>query len=577
MSPARCWCGCGRLVASASASSLLRDAVASRALIDEHMRSTVALREAQQVHLNKGRTLMRLLSVIPTRLVDAVAKLVQRVKPLERLVNRIAINALIARVPPRPNPLSTMAPYTSWSSLTDRTWSGRHLPPVAADARGPATTKEGPPTSDEVAQLFVRDGEMIPCPKSTVLFTYFAQWFTDGFLRTDRSGAPGQLRDTRKNESNHEIDLAQLYGLTSAMTEQLRSDHGLLKSQLIEGEEYPEFLCRDGEIKPEFDRLLVPFGFDGLTADEKNALLAMGSDTRNMGFMGFDVLFLREHNRIARQLEHEHQGWDGDRVFATTRNILTVVLLKIVVEDYINHISSSPFQLRLAPASFPNERWYRTNWMTIEFNLLYRWHSLVPTTFELDGRQLTIPETLSNSEALTSSGLGAFMAAASDQPAGRIGLFNTDRFLIDAAEKPSIEQGRVAALRSYNAYRELCRRSPVKSFRELSSDPRVQEGLSALYDRVDDLEFYVGLFAEEAGPHDVLPPLMSSMVAFDAFSQALTNPLAAPRIFNEETFSATGMEIIKNTQRISDLVHRNVPDSSQPEFVSLTRRDYKRA
>jgi prostaglandin-endoperoxide synthase 2 len=519
---------------------------------------------------------MRLRSAIPARLVDAVVKLVQRIKPLERLINRIAINALIARVPPRPNPLSTMAPYTSWASLTDHRWSGRHLPPVAADAQGPATTKEGPPTSDAVAQLFVRDGEMIPCPKSTMLFTCFAQWFTDGFLRTDRSAAPGQLRDTRKNESNHEIDLAQLYGLNSVMTDQLRSDHGLLKSQMIEGEEYPEFLCRNGEPKPEFNHLLTPFGSGGLTADQKNALFAMGSDTRNMGFMAFNVLFLREHNRIARQLDREYQGWDSDRVFATTRNILTVVLLKIVVEDYINHINPSPFQLRLAPASFPNERWYRTNWMAIEFNLLYRWHSLVPTTFELDGKQLTIQETLSNTEALTSSGLGGFMTSASNQPAGRIGLFNTDRFLIDAAEKPSIEQGRVAALRSYNDYRKLCRRPPVRHFHELSSDPKIQDGLSAVYDSVDDIEFYVGLFAEEAGPNDVLPPLVLTMVAFDAFSQALTNPLAAPRIFNEDTFSAAGMEIIKNTQRISDLVHRNVPQPSEPYFVSLTRRGYKR-
>jgi prostaglandin-endoperoxide synthase 2 len=200
----------------------------------------------------------------------------------------------------------------------------------------------------------------------------------------------------------------------------------------------------------------------------------------------------------------------------------------------------------------------------------------VPSTFELDGRQLTIQQTLANTEALTSIGLGRFMAAASSQPAGRIGLFNTDPFLVDAAEKPSIEQARVAALRSYNDYRRLCGRRPVRHFHELSPDPRIQNGLSAVYDSVDDIELYVGLFAEKSGANDVLPPLVLTMVAFDAFSQALTNPLAAPRIFNEETFSASGLEIIKNTQRISDIVHRNVPEGSGPYFVSLTRRGYKR-
>ena len=184
---------------------------------------------------------------LQTRLLDALIGLVLRIKPLARLINRIAIKRLCSRMPPRPNPLSTRDPYTSWSSLTERTWSGRHLPPVADDASSPATTREGPPALDDVAALFRRDGEMVPCPKSTVLFTYFAQWFTDGFLRTDRSAAPGVLRNTRKNESNHEIDLMQLYGLKAEATAQLRAQHdGLLKSRMIEGEEYPEFLYHEG-------------------------------------------------------------------------------------------------------------------------------------------------------------------------------------------------------------------------------------------------------------------------------------------------------------------------------------------
>ena len=509
--------------------------------------------------------------------------LVQRIEPLERRLNRLAINALIAKIEPRPNPLSTMAPYTSWSSLTDRTFSGRYLPPVQPDAT-PARFGSAAPKITEVAKLFNRADDtnagMIQCPKSTVLFGFFAQWLTDGVLRTQRDTPGGGLRNTKKNESNHEIDLAQLYGLNSAMTQQLRTrKHGLLKSQQIEGEEYPPFYCSaasgDGRPKPEFDLLLAPFGFKGMTLDQKNTLFAMGTDTRNLGFMAFNVLFLREHNRIARRLEWAYPDWDDDRLFETARNILTVVLLKVVVEDYINHINPNHFQFRLAPESFHNEPWYRTNWMTIEFNLLYRWHSLVPSTLEFNGQALGIKETLSNIPMLTSTGLGAFMAAASSQPAGRIGLFNTDSFLVDMADKPSIAQARVAELASYNDYRRLCRLPPVAGFEEISSDKKVQDALASVYDSVEDVEFYVGLFAEEAGPGDVLPPLLLTMVAFDALSQALTNPLAAPRVFNEETFSAVGMEIIAQTSGVSDLVARNVPAGSD-YFVSFTRRDYKR-
>jgi len=519
-------------------------------------------------------------------------KLVQRLPPLERRFNRFAINRRMSRIDPRPDPLSTMADYTSWTSLTDRTFSGRHLPPVPPGAKQPATTEEGPPTITQVAELFAREDDtndkMIECPKSTVLFSFFAQWVTDGFLRSERPkrGVPRPAtRNTRKNESNHQIDLAQLYGLTSEVTQQLRTGHGLLKSQMINGEEYPQWLCYDAdkdirgdEPKPEFDLLPTSFGFDELSLEEKNRLFAMGTDTRNVGFMAFNVLFLREHNRIAGVLASKNPGWDKDRVFETARNILTVVLLRILVEEYINHMNASHFQARLTASSFPNEPWYRPNWMTIEFNLVYRWHSLVPSTFQLNGEQFSIEDTLSGTDVLTATGLGQFMAAASSQPAGRIGLFNTDSFLVDMAEKPSIAQARNAQLRSYNDYRRLCRLPPVARFDEISSDPTVQRALSEMYASVEDIEFYVGLFAEEARPNEVLPPLMSTMVGFDAFSQALTNPLLAPRIFNEQTFSPAGMDIIEKTKTISDLVNRNVPlpDGAQRHVVSLTRREYKR-
>ena len=514
-------------------------------------------------------------------------RLVQRIAPLERVLNRLAINSLIARVEPRPNPLSTKAPYTSWASLTDRTFSGRHLPPVESDAR---RKPEDAPASAAVAALFKRD-KIDECPKTTVLFSFFAQWFTDGFLRTERdptvTTAPDgtkPLRNTSKNESNHEIDLATLYGMKDAATRQLRGERGLLKSQVINGEEYPRFYCTVDAVtgKPtpnleEFGELPPPLDFAKIPDEQRKTLFAMGTDTRNIGFIAFNVLFLREHNRIARQLGDENPTWDSDRIFETTRNIVIVVLLKLVVEEYINHINPNLFEFRLDAESFRNEPWIRPNWMAIEFNLLYRWHSLVPSTFHLGGSELPISALLSDTTVLTSAGLGPLLAAASAQPAGRMSLFNTDELLALVAEKPTIEQGRAAGLASYNDYRRLCRHPPVTSFDEISSDPKVRERLAELYPGgVEDVEFYVGLYAEDLGPNDVLPPMMLTMVAFDAFSQALTNPLLGPRVFNEQTFSATGMEIIKTTRNISDIVQRNVPPQSEPYFISLTRRGYRR-
>jgi heme peroxidase len=360
------------------------------------------------------------------------------------------------------------------------------------------------------------------------------------------------------------------------MTDALRAKvGGRLRSITINGEEFPERLCRWGIRKCRFRVLPEPLGFRDLTRAQKDQLFAMGTDVRSIGFTAFNVLFLREHNRIARKLDGAYPDWDDERVFQTARNIVTVVLLKIVVEDYINHILGYHFRLRFPPAgTFGTARWFRPNWMAVEFDLLYRWHSLLPRTVQVGDRHLTVEDMLVANDVLTGFGLREFMLAASRQRAGRIGLFNTDPHLVTTAEVPTINQGRVAELRSYNDYREHCRLPRLQHFGQFSSDPRVGRRLHGLYGDVDNVEFYVGLFAEEPSPYDILPPLMGTLVAFDAFSQLLTNPLLAPRVDVARTFTPVGVRIIKKTKCLEQVICRNVPYSAPDDYFSLTWRDY---
>ena len=55
-------------------------------------------------------------------------KLVQRLPAAHRRVNQMLIDRAILKIPTRPNPLSTMAGYTSWASLTDRTLTAATSP-----------------------------------------------------------------------------------------------------------------------------------------------------------------------------------------------------------------------------------------------------------------------------------------------------------------------------------------------------------------------------------------------------------------------------------------------------------------
>jgi prostaglandin-endoperoxide synthase 2 len=127
----------------------------------------------------------------------------------------------------------------------------------------------------------------------------------------------------------------------------------------------------------------------------------------------------------------------------------------------------------------------------------------------------------------------------------------------------SIQLGRRARLRSYNDYRELLEFPRLTSFDQLSSDERVQKELQRLYGHIDNVELYVGLYAEDLRPNSALPPMVGRLVGIDAFSQALTNPLLAEHVFTPETFSPVGWAEINSLETLSDLVHRNVPEGKR--------------
>ena len=418
---------------------------------------------------------------------------------------------------------------------------------------------------------------------STVLFLPFAQWFTDGFLMTDA----GDRR--RTHTSSHHIDLNPLYGLNREQTQAIRimseqhGQKGHLKFENIGGEIYaPKLYDETGTLKPEFAPLRKPLGLE----DHLNKLPPEGADALRKTIFAFageranstpftamlNTVFLREHNRLAGILELAYSDWDDERIFQTARNINIVQFIKIVVEDYINHISPYYFQLSANPAVCWREYWNKPNWIPVEFNLLYRWHSLVPDHFDFGGKKVSSGLAGFDNSYLTAAGVAALAELASRQRAWQVGLFNTVPFLVPV-ELAGIEQSRIHKIGSYNDYREAFGFPRVTRFEQITGDPRRIEALRRLYGTPENIEYFVGLFAEDVGPRAAVPPLIGRMVALDAFSQALTNPLLSEYVFNERTFSKEGMNAIAATRSLQDLVNRNLAPNQNSVSVSMEYRN----
>ena len=497
--------------------------------------------------------------------------LVNRIRPLARWMNRRLINRAVERNVSRPNAFSTMADYTSWASLTDKKWFGRHLPLSRL-----ASLRSLPPVEAVVA-IFDRRRRNPSKPgmseKSTLLFPSFAQWFTDGFLLTD-------FQDRRRTHTNHDIDFSALYGLNIKETDCLRSksdrsgERGRLKSRMLGGEEYaPAYFEKDGVTpRPEFEPLRPPLHLPPMwPTSKRQTIFAFGGERANSTSQTamLNTLFLREHNRLAALLERNYPEWDDERIFQTVRNIVVVLLIKIVVEEYINHISPYHFKFLAEPWAVESVDWNRPNWIAIEFNLLYRWHSLVPSDIDWIGGSVPLEGWVFDNAPLTQYGLASAFVASSRQKASALGLFNTPEFLLHT-EAASIAQGRTTDLGSYNDYRIAVGFPPAATFEDISEDPDICRELKALYGEPDNVEFYVGLFAENSRPNAAVMALIGRFVAIDAFSQALTNPLLSKHVFNADTFTPAGLECINSTCSLEDLLNRNVAKPVETGTVTMT-------
>lgn len=508
-----------------------------------------------------------------------------------KLVSRTAYKKYASAAPPRPYANDMSANYTSWKGLTNRAYTGRHLP--QNDRQAPL------PSESSLVDLFLRtpsaagQSAQSDCIRSSVMFASFAQWFTDSFLRTDHAfdfDAAGNVKTNAKgdpirlpgrhqrNTSNHEIDLCQIYGLSEAQTDLLRLKNpkrkGRLKAQQTPDGEYPEFYLKSapnnaGGLVP----LAVKAQFDGLH-DERivrwifkkaqhhingyETLFAVGLEHGNatLGNTLLNTIFLREHNRVADEISEAHPTWDDDQVFETTRNVMIVLLLKIVICDYIRHISPMDFPFEVMPGFAEQFDWYRTNRISIEFNLLYRWHGLVPDQYAFLPNAGNPRGFLHNNDWLLQTGVAGAVKHFSEQRAGKILIGNTPQFLRSVKED-TIDLMRASKLASYNDYRERFGFKRAASFSDVTKNETLANDLSALYSGdIEALEWYIGMFAEDHGKEMIMGDLLMTMVAHDAFTNALTNPLLSRAVFNEATFSKTGLKLIDETTTLSQLVNR---------------------
>ncbi|NWI09552.1 PGH1 synthase, partial [Crypturellus soui] len=452
-----------------------------------------------------------------------------------------------ANLIPSPPTFNSAYGYISWEAYANVSYYTRVLPPVPDGCPTPMGTKgrKQLPDAQLLAERFLLRRKFEAAPQGTnLMFAFFAQHFTHQFFKTS-----GKMGRGFTKALGHGVDLGHLYGDNLQRQHQLRLFRdGKLKFQVVDGEMYPPTVAH------------APVHMVYPPAMPKEQRMAMGQEVFGLlpGLCLYATLWLREHNRVCDILKREHPTWGDEQLFQTARLILIGETIKIVIEDYVQHLSGYFLSLKFDPELLFGVQFQYRNRIAVEFNQLYHWHGLMPDSFVVQGQEYSYEQFLYNTSMLTDYGVEALVESFSRQIAGRIGGGQTINANVLNVAVGVIKESRQLRLQPFNEYRKRFGMKPYASFQELTGEEEKAAELEELYGDIDALEFYVGLLLEKPHPNSIFGESMVEIGAPFSLKGLLGNPICSPEYWKPSTFGgATGFEIVK-TASLKKLVCLNV-------------------
>ncbi|MBN3302468.1 PGH1 synthase, partial [Amia calva] len=460
---------------------------------------------------------------------------------LMRLVLTVRANLI-----PSPPTFNSKYGYISWEAYSNVTYFTRILPPVPEDCPTPMGTKGKAklPDSRVLVEKFLLRRKFIPDPQGTnLMFAFFAQHFTHQFFKTHNRMGLGFTKAL-----GHGVDAGHIYGDNLERQLELRlHKHGKLKFQLINGEVYP----------PSMTEAQVIMSYPSSVPTEKR--MAIGQEVFGLlpGLVMYATLWLREHNRVCDILKEEHPTWGDEQLFQTARLIIIGETIKIVIEDYVQHLSGYFLKLKFDPELLFGVQFQYRNRIAVEFNQLYHWHPLMPDSFLIKGDDIPYQNFIFNTSVLLKYDIETLVESFSIQRAGQIGGGRNIHPVVQKVAIGVIEESRHLRLQPFNEYRKRFNLKPYKSFSDFTGDVEVAKELEELYGHIDALEFYPGLLLEHTRPNAIFGESMVEIGAPFSLKGLLGNPICSPEYWKPSTFGGqTGFNIV-NTASLKKLVCLN--------------------
>ncbi len=378
------------------------------------------------------------------------------------------------------------------------------------------------------------------------------------YLRTEFISGTGDGEENPReypNEVSSWIDGGSIYSFSVEFQDYLRSgEGGRLKVTDVRGWD------------------MVPARIteyvESASGDDPNLQFFTG-DSRNLehiGLTSLQVLFIREHNRIADGVSERNSDWNDEQVFQRTKKLVQAEIQAITyneylpsiginLDDYTGYNSTINPQLSneyILLAGFATGSQMADGWLQFDEGLN-----------ETEVGHLDLRDGFWTSSSLIEvGGIDTTIrgAAYDTQREMDLAVIPSLRNLMSGAMwggwmddcAMDIQRGRDRGLTDYNSLREGLGLERVTNWSDISSDVDSQQKLASAYLDVDSIDAYIGVMAEDRLEYSIYGETQQ-MLVLDQF-QRLRD---ADRFWYENDAELNSLTSEFNSLRLSDIILRN--------------------
>ncbi|KAJ8347032.1 hypothetical protein SKAU_G00284330 [Synaphobranchus kaupii] len=337
------------------------------------------------------------------------------------------------------------------------------------------------------------------------------------------------------------VDVGQVYGSEDVQARELRNltnDKGLLRiNQRFNdrGREHLPFSTVEPSICATRQRISNSSGLEEVPC----FIAGDGRVDENIGLTSLHTLFLREHNRLARELRELNPHWSSETLYQETRKIMGGNHQVIVYRDYLRHIVG-PDAMSRHLSTYPG---YDENVDPSISNVFataaYRFAHLAiqPFMFRLDENYNEHPEfpSVMLHKAFFSPWRLVFEGGIDPLIRGLVGrpakLNTQDHMMVDAIRDRlfqftshlaldlgalNMQRSREHGIPGYNAWRRLCGLSEPQTVEQLAqvlNNTNLAQRLLELYGTPKNIDVWLGGVSEPFVPGGRVGPLFACLIA----------------------------------------------------------------